>query len=246
MTGRGRFFHALRIGASVSAFMASAAFAQDDTANPAPEPAEQAEVVDAAADEAGGEENIVITGTSIRGVAPVGAPVLGFDQQDIQEQPARSTAELLRQVPAVVATGASDQFSGAANNANANITGGNGINLRGLGTEATLTLLNGRRLPPAGTQGQFFDPSIFPTSAIGRLEVMADGGSAIYGSDAVGGVVNILLRRRFSGVEAYTSYGLTDDGEARNWIAGAVAGYRWGSGGIMLAYEHNDRERLAK
>jgi len=235
---------ALHCTVGASAMIAgAAAFAQNPT--PVTEATAQAAAAPADAEApAEEEEAIVITGTSIRGVAPVGAPVLGFNQADIQSQPATTTADLLRQVPAVVSTGASDQFSGAANNANANITGGNGINLRGLGTEATLTLLNGRRLPPAGTQGQFFDPSIIPTSAIGRLEVMADGGSAIYGSDAVGGVVNILLRRRFSGVEAYTSYGITPDGEAATWIAGGVVGHNWGSGGIMIAFEHNDREPL--
>jgi iron complex outermembrane receptor protein len=251
MTRRNAFAfarRALQCTVAASALFAGSAFAQ--TAIPAPEPSEELAAApveaDAPAEEETSEnENIVVTGTSIRGVAPVGAPVLGFNQADIQNQPSTTTTELLRQVPAVVATGASDQFSGAANNANANITGGNGINLRGLGTEATLTLLNGRRLPPAGTQGQFFDPSIIPTSAIGRLEVMADGGSAIYGSDAVGGVVNILLRRRFSGAEVYTSYGLTDDGEAENWIVGGVFGHVWGSGGIMVAYEHNDRQPLA-
>ncbi|MEH3108172.1 MAG: TonB-dependent receptor [Sphingomonas fennica] len=197
-------------------------------ANPAPEPATT--------------EEIVVTGTSIRGVAPVGAPVLGLSQKDIQNQPVTTTTELVRLIPSVTSLGASENFNGAANNANANITGGNGINLRGLGTEATLTLLNGRRLPPAGTQAQFFDPSIIPTAAIGRLEVMADGGSAIYGSDAVGGVVNILLRRDFEGVEANVRYGFNR--EVNQQIYGLIAGHNWGSGRVMIAYEHNERTPL--
>jgi iron complex outermembrane receptor protein len=187
-------------------------------------------------------DEIVVTGTSIRGVAPVGAPVLGLNQDQIQAQPATTTTELLRQIPSVVQTGAQEGFSGAANNANQNITGGSGINLRGLGTEATLTLLNGRRLPPAGTAGQFFDPSVIPTSAIGRVEVMADGGSAIYGSDAVGGVVNILLRRRFSGLETYVRQGFNQD--VHSVIVGGVAGHSWGTGNVMISGEYQDRSPL--
>jgi iron complex outermembrane receptor protein len=183
------------------------------------------------------------TGTSIRGVAPVGAPVIGLNQDDIQKRPAANTAELLREIPSVTGTGANDQNFSAANNANANITAGNGINLRGLGTESTLTLLNGRRLPPAGTQAQFFDPSVFPTSAIGRLEVMADGGSAIYGSDAVGGVVNVLLPRRFTGFDAYVKQGFND--AVHETSAGGMFGKKWSSGNVMVAYEHAYRSALA-
>lgn len=196
--------------------------------------------------EASSAPEIVVTattGTSIRGVAPVGAPVIGLNQDEIQKRPAATTAELLREIPSVTGTGANDQNFSAANNANANITAGNGINLRGLGTESTLTLLNGRRLPPAGTQAQFFDPSVFPTSAIGRLEVMADGGSAIYGSDAVGGVVNVLLPRRYSGVDAYVKQGFND--AVHETGAGVMAGKKWSSGNLMVAYEHSYRSALA-
>ncbi|MBU0557098.1 MAG: TonB-dependent receptor [Alphaproteobacteria bacterium] len=196
----------------------------------------------AAADDAATE--IVITGTSIRGVAPVGAPVVTLDQEAIQAQPATTTAELLRQVPSVVGLGANDQYFGGANGSAANITSGNGINLRGLGTTATLTLLNGRRLAPAGTQAQFFDPSVFPTSAIGRMEVMADGGSAVYGSDAVGGVVNIVTRRPFSGLEVYAKSGISARGDAPNLVLGGVGGVQWGGGSAVISYEYNRREAL--
>jgi iron complex outermembrane receptor protein len=187
---------------------------------------------------------VVITGTSIRGVAPVGAPVVSMSQDSIQAQPATTTAELLRQVPSVGGLGANDQYFGGANGSAANITGGNGINLRGLGTTATLTLLNGRRLPPAGTQAQFFDPSVFPTSAIGRMEVMADGGSAVYGSDAVGGVVNIVSRRPFTGAEVYAKSGISQRGDAANLVLGGVGGMQWTGGSAVISYEYNKRDAL--
>lgn len=196
----------------------------------------------APASDEGEDSVIIVTGTSIRGVAPVGAPVLGISQEDIQLQPTSTTTELLRQVPAVLALGASEGYRGEGNGANANITGGNGVNLRGLGTEATLTLLNGRRLPASGVQGQYFDPSIFATTAIGRMEVMADGGSAIYGSDAVGGVINILTRRNYNGAEAYVRQGFADD--VNSTQAGAVVGTTWRNGGAMVAYEYFTRDAL--
>lgn len=216
----------LLLGTAIS-FLPQSAVAQSTTPPPSAESAPE----------------IVVTGTSIRGVAPVGAPLQGLSQADILKQPAATTSELLRQLPSVVGTGANDQNFSASNNANANLTGGNGINLRGLGTEATLTLLNGRRLPPAGLQGQFFDPSIIPASAIGRLEVMADGGSAIYGSDAVGGVVNILLPRNFEGAEVYARSGFADG--STNILAGGRVGKKWSSGNVMISYEHQDRTALA-
>ena len=72
---------------------------------------------------------------------------------------------------------------------------GAGLNLRGLGQRATLVLVNGRRLAPSGA-GSFVDVSLIPLSAVERVEILTDGASAIYGSDAVGGVVNFILRRR--------------------------------------------------
>lgn len=222
--------------ACAAAFIGGSAVAQTAPPQAAKAPAPRAAAADAEIQE------IVITGTSIRGVAPVGAPVVGLDQEALQALPFATTAELIRNLPSIATLGAGDQFFGASNNSNANVTAGTGINLRGLGTEATLTLLNGRRLPPAGTQAQFFDPSIIPTLAIGRMEVMADGGSAIYGSDAVGGVVNMLLRRDYEGAETVVKYG--GNGDSKQKIFGQVVGKRWEGGGLMVAYEYNKRDPL--
>lgn len=225
--------HSMRVmlGTSVAslAFITGSAMAQDATGRDQ-------------ADQESSEDVIIVTGTSIRGAAPVGAPVLALSQEEIQLQPTSTTTELLRQVPAVLALGASENYGGEANNANANITGGNGVNLRGLGTSATLTLLNGRRLPASGVQGQYFDPSVFATSAIGRMEVMADGGSAIYGSDAVGGVINILTRRNYDGAEAYIRQGFADNVQSTQ--VGGVIGKSMGNGNLMLSYEYQTRDPL--
>ncbi len=200
---------------------------------------------DAGGDAAGaGElETVVVTGTRIRGIAPTGSPVIGIGRDTIEDMPGpQTTGEILATLPQVFNLGASDRNYGAANNQSANVTLGTGVNLRGLGTESTLTLLNGRRLPMSGTQAQFFDPSIIPTSAIDRMEVLADGGSGIYGSDAVGGVVNIMLRERYDGAQISAQYGSADGLDQRR-LAGAF-GTVWSSGSFMIAGEYNDRDNL--
>src|SRR5690606_21184391 len=95
--------------------------------------------------------------------------------------------------------------------ANQNVTGGSGLNLRGLGPDASLTLLSGRRLAYGGFV-QSVDISAIPVEAVERVEIVADGASAIYGSDAVGGVANVVLKRDFEGVALSARYGAASDG----------------------------------
>jgi iron complex outermembrane recepter protein len=183
----------------------------------------------------GTSEDIIVTGSRIRGIAPVGSSVIAIDQAKIAETPVTSTNDLLRRVPQVVSLGA-NRAGGSAQNGAANATRGAGINLRGLSTNATLLLYDGRRFPPQGTQGQFTDPSVLPSIALSRVEVIADGASAIYGSDAVAGVVNLILRRDFDGLEARGRYGFTD-GNYDERQASAIAGKRWSGGYATLAGE---------
>ncbi len=187
-------------------------------------------------------EAIIVTGSRIRGIEPTGSPVIGLGRTDIEQSVATTTTELLSQLPQVFNFGATDASFTSANNQNANRTFGTGINLRGLGTESTLTLLDGRRLPAAGTQSQFFDPSVIPTMAIERLEVLADGSSGIYGSDAVGGVVNLLLRKNFNGAEVMGRTKFADGFD--EYQAGAALGKTWSGGSIMVAGEYNKRGAL--
>jgi len=187
-------------------------------------------------------EEIVVTGSSIRGVAPVGSPVRSMGNDDILNTGRSTTTDVLRSLPQLPNLGADESHLNQANNANANVTYGSGINLRGLGTEATLTLVNGHRAIPSGTQAQYVDPSMIPIGAIERIEVLLDGASAIYGSDAVGGVVNIILRKNFDGAETRVRYGEADGLD--QVVFSQVFGKTWGSGDVMLAYEHNERSNL--
>ena len=187
-------------------------------------------------------QGIVVTGSRIRGIDPVGSNVIALDQERIEEEPVNSTNELLRRVPQVVSLGA-NRAGGSAQNGAANATRGAGINLRGLSTNATLLLHDGYRFPPQGTQGQFTDPSVIPSIALGRVEVVADGASAIYGSDAIAGVVNLITRKDFTGFEARARYGFTDGDYAEKQIA-AIGGVQWDGGYATLSGEYTDFSAL--
>src|SRR5690606_40489313 len=106
------------------------------------------------------ETAIIVTGSRIRGIEPTGSPVIGLSREEMELSAAATTTELLSELPQVFNLGANDASFTSANNQNANRTFGTGINLRGLGTESTLTLVDSRRVPGAGTMGQYFDPSV--------------------------------------------------------------------------------------
>lgn len=189
------------------------------------------------------DETIVVTGSRIRGIAPVGSNVIAIDAEKILEEPVISTNDLLRRVPQVVSLGA-NRAGGSAQNGAANATRGAGINLRGLSTNATLLLYDGKRFPPQGTQGQFTDPSVIPSIALGRVEVVADGASAIYGSDAVAGVVNFILRKDFNGIEGRARYGFAEGSSYDEQQYALLAGHRWDGGWIMAAGEYSKNSPL--
>lgn len=185
---------------------------------------------------------IVVTGSSIRGVAPVGSDLVTIDRNDIEASSAVTTADLLIETPQVFNSGIS---SGSRNGpgGSSNTTSATAISLRGLGPSATLTLFNGHRPVPQGTTAGFVDPSAMPTIAIERLEIVADGASAIYGSDAVAGVVNLITRKSFDGVAVNAQLGFGDDFSRRQ--IGAMVGKQWSTGGVTLAYQYGYRGNIA-
>lgn len=211
------------------------------TATPVPDTsAAPAQASDQAAADAPGE--VVVTGSRIRGVAAVGSNVISVDQAQIAQEPVTNTNDLLRRVPQVVGLG-TNRAGGSAQNGAANVTRGAGINLRGLGIGATLLLYDGQRFPAQGLQGQFTDPSVIPTIALSRVEVVADGASAIYGSDAISGVVNFILRKDFNGIEAKGRLGISG-GDYSEKQASMIAGHRWDGGWAMIAGEYNANSAL--
>lgn len=186
-------------------------------------------------------EAVVVTGSRIRGAELVGSSRIDFNVDDLIQSGASTPLQALQQLPQVSALGISEGSRGQAGG-NSNITYGSAINIRGLGPYATLTLINGRRVVPQGFSGTSVEPGIIPSLAIERVEIVADGASAIYGSDAITGVANFVLRKDFEGFEAIGRYGVADDYDDRQ--VGFLVGHRWTDGGFMLAFEHNAHSDL--
>ena len=187
-------------------------------------------------------EEVIVTGSHIRGVQNLSAPVISFDRAQIERTGFATTQQLLHSLPQNL-NSISDSTSGALNGGTDLTYSGSGVNLRGLGSDASLVLLNGRRLAAAG-QGNFVDLSLIPLSAVERVDVLTDGASAIYGSDAVGGVVNMVLRKDFEGAETRLRYGSVTEGSHDELQIGQALGQTWDSGNVFLSYEYYDRSPL--
>jgi iron complex outermembrane receptor protein len=183
---------------------------------------------------------IVVTGTHIHGGKNATSPLTSLTREDIERTGVSSTEELIRTLPQNFAGGATDltnsQFF-AGEGSDTNFSQGAGVNLRGLGNDATLLLLNGRRLAAADL-GSFVDVSLIPLSAIDRVEVMTDGASAIYGSDAVGGVINIITRKNYEGAATRVRYGSVTSGDRQEIQVGQVVGHEWNSGSALISYDY--------
>lgn len=189
-------------------------------------------------------DEVVVTGSYLRG-ADSPSPVTVLTQDDVARQGRATVAEALAALPQNF-TGAA--FEGSANTgadrSGRNTSSATGMNLRGLGADATLVLVNGRRVAGTGNAGDFADISNIPSSAISRADVLLDGASALYGADAVGGVVNIILKSEFDGAETRLRVGGTSDGGAEEILFSHAGGFAWSSGSLVAAYEVHDRGEL--
>jgi iron complex outermembrane recepter protein len=183
--------------------------------------------------------DIVVTGSHIRG-AVVAGPALRLTREAIEDAGQADLGEAVRSIPQNFAGGQNPGVGDNAGGTNSNVNSGSGINLRGLGPDATLTLLNGHRLP-YDSAFDAVDVSAIPLAAIDRIEIVADGASAVYGSDAVAGVANVILRRDFEGITTSTRLGGATEGGDFAQQFDVVTGSRWSTGGFMLAYDfqHN-------
>lgn len=192
------------------------------------------------------DNEIVVIGSNIRGGGHGASPVQSFTLADMERNGYGTVAQALAALPANFGGTATEQSALAfVDGTGSNATLATGVNLRGLGANATLVLVNGHRLAGSGLMGDFSDVSSIPTGAVDRVDVLLDGASAIYGSDAVGGVVNIILKDHFDGAETRARFGSVSDGGAREWQVDQTIGKRWSNGGFMLSYEYDLRTALA-
>lgn len=186
---------------------------------------------------------IVVTGTRIAG-APVAAEVISISRNTMAETGYTDLGRLVRDIPQSFGGG---QNPGVGTNVPASrgvdIGGASSINLRGLGSDATLTLLNGHRVPYTASR-QSVDVSAIPLGIVDHIEIVPDGASALYGSDAVAGVANIVLRRDMKGFETDARVGGSTDGGNFQQQYGFAGGDRWKNGGVIAAYDYSSSDAI--
>jgi iron complex outermembrane receptor protein len=191
----------LVLAALLQAGLAGSALAQDKKSNSA---------AAAAAEEGTEVEQVVVTGTFLRGTpATAVIPVEGVNLEEIRDRGSPSATDFIKGLSEV------GSIVGEANRVNTFAIGAQTVNLRGLGPGRTVVVFNGRRFPEtfSFSAGRFNNIAQIPSAAIGRTEVLKDGGATTYGADAVGGVVNYITRRNLDGVEVTANYRFIKDSD---------------------------------
>jgi outer membrane receptor protein involved in Fe transport len=189
-------------------------------------------------DSSGPAPAITVTGTRIRGVGSA-SPVHVTTRRELEQAGINDLADFTRILPQNYTGGQNRGIAGGGEQGGQeNLNDSATLNLRGLGPDATLTLLDGHRLSyDAVDQG--VDISAIPLAALDRIEVVADGASALYGSDAVAGVANIILRRDYEGLETTARVGASTEGGDFQHEYSLVGGHRWTTGGFMVALDRS-------
>jgi outer membrane receptor protein involved in Fe transport len=177
-------------------------------------------------------EEVEVFGTRVKRVdAETASPVFVIDQEAIEKTGATTIGDFLQEVPAI---------AGAATNPTVNNGGGDGaatVSLRGLGEVRTLTLLNGRRMV-------YNDINSIPMAAISRVEILKDGASAIYGSDAIGGVVNFVLKQDFEGGRVDANYGISSESDGERYGINGTFGIAGERGNVLINLNYSDQKQI--
>lgn len=186
-------------------------------------------------------EEIVVTGSRIaRQDFTATSPITTVNAEAFQAIGAVTPEALLNQLPQVVAdiTSTSNNPPGAGQAA---------INLRGLGTNRNLVLVDGRRPTPSGSDG-VVDVNTVPTALIERVEVVSGGASAVYGADAVAGVVNFILKKDFEGAEFDGQYGISSRGDAQEYSGSFTVGGNFADdrGNVVMSIGYTNRDQVGK
>ena len=208
---------------TVFAFAGPVAFAQDAV-----------ETIPEVEEEAAVQQTVTVTGSRIPSDPNLisSVPVQSIDESAIKLSGELNLADIVNDIPALVSSLTAEQSD----------TGANALNLRGLGQERTLTLVNGRR-HVAGFRGtQAVDVGTIPRSLVERVEVTTGGASAVYGADAVTGVVNFVLKDDFEGLQLDLRGGVSGEGDAENFTFDLLAGQNFdnGKGNVVLALTYED------
>ena len=242
-------YEVLRLAALASVALAGAAMGQTPPAdqttpsqqgNPVPAPPTATPAPDATAGPDTGrktaQEEIVVTGSRVRRKdLTTPAPVTVISREQINSSAVATIGDFLQQQPE----------NGSALNTNVN-NGGDGqtqINLRDIGSQRTLVLVDGKRFVNGGVgAGTAVDLNSIPTAAVERVEILKDGGSAVYGSDAIAGVVNIITRKRMDGVELNAFTGASQHNDANVYDINLLAGAQGEKGSFMFGAGYFDQK----
>jgi iron complex outermembrane receptor protein len=238
---RNMLLRALLCGAAMTAVIApGATFAQET-------PSQQKSSKADADKDKGVVEEVIVVGTNISGVKPVGSEAVVIGRDEALKMGVSNVADVVRRLPQVqMSVGDNVGFQGGTAHQGYNGSQTETINLRGLGSSATLILVDGRRPVGTGAVSTMTEANQIPLAALERVEVLPDGASALYGSDAVAGVINFVLRKNFSGLEVSGRVGNQSGGT--EYTGSIVGGKGWeslgalGSGSLIVTYEHQDRD----
>jgi iron complex outermembrane recepter protein len=200
------------------------------------------------------------TGTHISGSQPVGSQLKILGQAEIQASGVNTAADLARRLTQNFNGGPSEDTHLIGEETKSNSGFGQGVNLRGLGSRATLVLINGRRVAPSGSEASFVDISNIPLSAVDHVEILLDGASAVYGSDAVGGVVNLITKdnctkdnytknnctkESYQGAETFGNVGNVTEGSQLQYRTYQLLGTAWDTGSAFASFEWYHRDALS-
>ncbi len=224
-------------------FAACSSLVQAQVASPAP-------ATPPPADEQVTLEKFVVTGSNIRRLDQEKVlPVTVFDQQAMEARDASQASDLLTALPQVTGLPGNETATLGATARGDNAT----VSLRGIPSSNTLVLLNGRRLPShpisqaeAGVPTLSTNVNQLPNRGLDRIDVLRDGASSIYGTDAVAGVINYITRRQFAGTELQLRYGETKLGDGREYRATLTHGFEFssGKGRGLVTIDYYDRQAM--
>jgi iron complex outermembrane receptor protein len=193
---------------------------------------------------------VTATGTNIAGIAPVGSETVAISRSQVLSTGVTTLNDLMVKLPQVSSLSSPNgnlKLGGTAGYGG-NTVQGTAVNLRGIGAQATLTLVDGHRLAMSGTASTFTEANQVPIAALQTVEIIADGNSAIYGSDAVGGVINFVTRKDYDGAQANARATFVDG--YNEYGASLTVGHTWeelghlGRGNFILSYDFDDRQAM--
>lgn len=180
---------------------------------------------------------IIVTGTSLRGQAPIGSNLIAVSSDALEATGAQTITDSLRSVPAL------SNMGGVGQGPNAAFFAPSIHNLGASASNSTLVLVDGHRGPTGGTNHTFIDPNMIPSVMLERVDVLPEGASSVYGSDAVAGVVNFITRKEFNGFRADVSHNFTKN--VGSTSIGLLAGKTWEGGSAVFGFQYSNNGALA-